>query len=410
MRYLKTYKLFESNFELVKSMIETLQDLSQDFEDNNCRVRIEPSNDIRIKVMALQGKGEVFQDINMPFYIEIDIDRRIIAPDEKRSGFGPLPGWFIESCRRIEDYMSSEGFKTLTSIRYALDWENLESIDELACQESLIYKVKLDFQKINLLSEARSDRDSSTVITYLKQLEIAEFLRDLSLELWDDNFNVQVNHTSLRNADDIVFTVNIAKRGENRFLFDVVKEIVKSMQNYMDSEGFIVDNIQVCDAAGWYDAILKDGRIFSKIFGEEIVHLISNVEISFCKIERISESHEMKIMKVKYGEQALRECDLIIDDIKDMLLELQDMGLSVGVSYTPMTLAGMEDSPKIRAEAQGDSAFCSRNKDEINSAFERIKEYARSKGYVTGFGTWERAFTKDHVIQKWLVYEILIQK
>lgn len=283
MRYLKTYKLFESSFEVVKSMIETLQDLSQDFEDNNCKCRIEPSNDIRIKVMALRSKGEVFQDINMPFYIEIDIDRRVIAPNEKRTaygwvnnkrGFGPLPDWFIDSCKRIEDYMQSEGFKTLPSIRYGTDWENLESIDELAEQQSLIYKVKLEF----------------------------------------------------------------------------------------------------------------------------------------FKIERISESHEMKIMKVKYGEQALRECDSIIDDIKDMLLELKDMGLIVGVAYTPMTLAGMEDSPKIRAEAQGDSVFCSRNKDEIISTFERIKEYARLKGYVTGFGTWERAFTKDHVIQNWLVYEILIQK
>lgn len=274
MRYLKTYKLFESNFELVKSMIETLQDLSQDFEDNNCRVRIEPSNDIRIKVMALQGKGEVFQDINMPFYIEIDIDRRIIAPDEKRSGFGPLPGWFIESCRRIEDYMSSEGFKTLPSVRYGTDWENFDTIDELACQQSLIYKVKLEFSKI----------------------------------------------------------------------------------------------------------------------------------------ERISESQDLRLMKVKYGEEVLRECDSVIDDIKDMLLELKDMGLSVGVAYTPMTLDGMEDSPKIKAQVQGDLAFCTLNKDEINSAFERIKEYARLKGYITVFDIWERGFTKDHVIQKWLVYEILIQK
>ena len=108
---------------------------------------IEPSNDIRIKVMALQGKGEVFQDINMPFYVEIDIDRRIIAPDEKRSGFGPLPTWFIDTCRRLEDYMIAEGFKILPSIRYGTDWENFETLDELAEQQSLIYKVKLEFIK-----------------------------------------------------------------------------------------------------------------------------------------------------------------------------------------------------------------------------------------------------------------------
>jgi hypothetical protein len=137
--------------------------------------------------------------------------------------------------------------------------------------------------RYKLFSEARSERELTQTISYVKQLEIAEFLRDLSLELWDDNFNVQVNHTALRNADDIVFTVNIVKRGEKRFLFDNVKEVVQSMINYMDSEAFIIKDIQVCDLAGWYDAILKDDKIFSKIFGEEINHLIGNVEINFCK-------------------------------------------------------------------------------------------------------------------------------
>jgi hypothetical protein len=95
--------------------------------------------------MALQGKGEVFQDINMPFYIDIDIDRRIIKQDEKRSGFGPFPEWFIETCRRIEDYMLSEGFKTLPSVRYPVDWENLDDIDELSEITGMIQKVKLEF-------------------------------------------------------------------------------------------------------------------------------------------------------------------------------------------------------------------------------------------------------------------------
>ncbi len=147
MKYLKPYKLFESKFLDFKEMISTIKDICQEFEDNNCSCRIEPSNDIRIKVMALQGKGEVFQDINMPFYVEIDIDRRIIAPDEKRSGFGPLPTWFIDTCRRLEDYMIAEGFKILPSIRYGTDWENFETLDELAEQQSLIYKVKLEFIK-----------------------------------------------------------------------------------------------------------------------------------------------------------------------------------------------------------------------------------------------------------------------
>lgn len=137
----------------------------------------------------------------------------------------------------------------------------------------------------SLTNEGRSDRDLTETMSYIKQLEIADFLRDLTLELWDDNFNVQVHHTALRNADDIVFTVNIVKRGEKRFLFDTVKEVVQSVESYMDSEGFVVKDIQVCDAAGWHGATMKDGKLLTNIFGEEIKHLIGNVEISFCKIK-----------------------------------------------------------------------------------------------------------------------------
>lgn len=144
MKHLKSYKLFESRFVELKEVISTIKDICQEFEDNNCNYQIEPSNDIRIKVMALQGKGEVFQDINMPFYIDIDIDRRIIKQDEKRSGFGTFPEWFIETCRRIEDYMLSEGFKTLVSVRYPTEWINLD-IDELEEETGLIQKVKLEF-------------------------------------------------------------------------------------------------------------------------------------------------------------------------------------------------------------------------------------------------------------------------
>ena len=152
MRYLKTYKIFESKFESkfdeFKYIIDTLKDICIDFEDNNCSYRIEPSNDIRIKVMALQGKGEVFQDIDMmPFYIDVDIDRRIIKQDEKRTGFGPFPEWLIENCKRIEDYMNSEGYKTLVSVRYPTDWVNLD-IDELEEQTGLIQKVKLEFESL----------------------------------------------------------------------------------------------------------------------------------------------------------------------------------------------------------------------------------------------------------------------
>lgn len=152
MKYISEWKIFESSkYEETKEIVETLHDMSLEFIDNNCSVRIEPSNDIRIKVMALQSR-EVFSGIEMPFYVEIDVYRKIISSDGDKSGFGRLPYWFIERCRTIESYLSSSGFSTEVLGRYGADWESLGSgqsgLDELSKFRSIIYKVRLEFSKL----------------------------------------------------------------------------------------------------------------------------------------------------------------------------------------------------------------------------------------------------------------------
>jgi hypothetical protein len=127
----------------------------------------------------------------------------------------------------------------------------------------------------------------------------------------------------------------------------------------------------------------------------------------YLKTYKIFEFSHEEIMDSHYGSNVMEECDSIIADIKDMLLELKDIGLFITVGYTPMTISYRESTPKIMAEVQGDSLLCSYNEDDIDSAFERIKEYTSSKGYVTGFGTWEREVENG---KKMSVYQILIQK
>jgi hypothetical protein len=127
----------------------------------------------------------------------------------------------------------------------------------------------------------------------------------------------------------------------------------------------------------------------------------------YLKTYKIFEFSHEEIMDSHYGSNVMEECDSIIADIKDMLLELKDIGLFITVGYTPMTLTYRDKTPKIMAEVQGDSLLCSYNEDDIDSAFERIKEYTSSKGYVTGFGTWEREVENG---KKMSVYQILIQK
>ena len=125
------------------------------------------------------------------------------------------------------------------------------------------------------------------------------------------------------------------------------------------------------------------------------------------KTYKIFEAYSIPMMRLKYGESVLSECDDMIDDIKDMVLELQDIGLFTTVGYTPMTISCFDKTPELMAEIQGDSLLCSYNEDDINSSFDRIEEYSSSKGYATGFGTWEREAGNGKNIS---VYQILIQK
>ena len=129
------------------------------------------------------------------------------------------------------------------------------------------------------------------------------------------------------------------------------------------------------------------------------------------------DSHE-EMMSMIYGVNVIKECDSIIEDIKDILLELSDSGLFTMVGYTPMTLTYSDKTPKIMVEVQGDLELCESNEDDINSTFERIKDYVKSKGYPTGFGSWEREAPNSFAVidnqsigrKRYKVYQMLIQK
>ncbi len=121
-------------------------------------------------------------------------------------------------------------------------------------------------------------------------------------------------------------------------------------------------------------------------------------------------THE-EIMSIHYGVNVISECNSIIDDIKDMLLELDDTGLHTSVGYTPMTLTYAEQSPKIAVEIStyvgtwGGGRFLKGDTDysfDVREIVKRIKDYVRSKGYSAGSGEWESNNRQ--------VCQILIQK
>ena len=131
----------------------------------------------------------------------------------------------------------------------------------------------------------------------------------------------------------------------------------------------------------------------------------------YLKTYKIFEASHEEIMNVRYGADVVQECDSIIDDIKDMLLELSDIGLMTTVGYTPMTLTYRDTTPKIMVEISayvgtwGTGKFLKGNTDytsEVMETAERIKEYVKSKGYATGDGKWESNSRQ--------IYQMLIQK
>lgn len=146
--YAKARQIKESRFVEFREVVSTIKDICQEFEDNNCHCEITPEDDdIHLNIVSLKSRGHL-GSIKMPFYLEININKAKInwmydKHDGKQENL--FPEWFIEICRRIEDFMLSEGFKTLPSVKYPTDWENFESIDELEEQTGLVSKVKLEF-------------------------------------------------------------------------------------------------------------------------------------------------------------------------------------------------------------------------------------------------------------------------
>jgi hypothetical protein len=118
----------------------------------------------------------------------------------------------------------------------------------------------------------------------------------------------------------------------------------------------------------------------------------------YLKTYKIFEASHEEIMSINYGADTISECNSLIEDIKDMLLELTDVGIHTSVGYTPMTLTYAEKTPKIVVEIstyvgtwgggrflKGDTDYTS----EVKETIERIKEYVKSNGYITGEGEWE---------------------
>lgn len=100
--------------------------------------------------------------------------------------------------------------------------------------------------------------------------------------------------------------------------------------------------------------------------------------------ESTEESINREWMIKKYGLETLEECDSIISDIKDMLLELDDLEIFTSIDYTPLTYMCVENKSKLFLNIKADSKLWESNSSLIDEVINTIKELIRSYGYVNG--------------------------
>ena len=87
-----------------------------------------------------------------------------------------------------------------------------------------------------------------------------------------------------------------------------------------------------------------------------------------------------------YGVDVIRETDSIIDNLKDILLELNDIGIETVVGYSPLTLTCNHESPKLLIHINMDEKKFDKIKDTIQEVTSRIDDYATSVGFKSESG------------------------
>ena len=239
--------------------------------------------------------------------------------------------------------------------------------------------------------------------------EYINVLSDMSLPLWDKDFNVQV-------ADEIIsrehqcIVVNISKKGYNKFTYPEIKEELLEMVEYMDREGWKILNMEFSHiAAGPLYCKLDGDKLVSSIFGEEIDYQFDQLIVKFVEKKEVktNESTEEDIhremMIKKYGIQEIEECDDVIRNISDMALEVEDLGITVLVEYSPMTYLSFDSTPKISVAIIADEKLFAGKIADIDIFTDTLLGYVKSLGFSTGKNT----FTSD---DRKLCRQILIQK
>lgn len=230
-------------------------------------------------------------------------------------------------------------------------------------------------------------------------------LSDMSLSLWDKEFNVQVSDEIISREHQCI-VVNIIKRS-GKFTFPVIKEELLEMVEYMDREAWEILNMEFSHIAIGPLYCKLDGDKLVNMSGEEIDYQFDQLIVKFVEKDiKTNESTEEDIHKElmikKYGVEEIEECDEVIRNINDMALEVEDLGINVLVEYSPMTYLSFDSTPKISVSVIADEKLFAGKIADIDIFTDTLLDYVKSLGFSTGKNTFttDRKMTRQILIQK----------
>ena len=246
--------------------------------------------------------------------------------------------------------------------------------------------------------------------------EPIKVLNDICLELSDEDYSFFIQDlkgTGVINPDRISVSV-AGKPNEGdewryrAFTYDDVRDVFERMIEYMDSEDFEILRFVYSTPENPADHNFleyQNGQLMT--YNREKVDRFHHLQINFVKKEvKTNESTEedvhRELMIKKYGIEEIEECDEVIGNIKDMALEVEDLGITVLVGYSPMTYMSAESTPKISISVISDARLFAGNIADIDIFTDTLLSYVKSLGFSTGKNTFitNGKMTRQILIQK----------
>lgn len=200
-------------------------------------------------------------------------------------------------------------------------------------------------------------------------------LSDMSLELCDDNFNVQVSSEVL-SRDDKYIVVNISKIGSNKFDYSEIKDVFLSMISYMESEGYSIKSIETSDI---YSSNLIKYKLADEVLLTDMAGIYTPRELN----------RPIRQLIVKFVEKEVKTNESFgQNDIKvlnDICLELSDEDYSFFIQDLKGT--GVINPDRISVSVAGkpnegdEWRYRPFTYDDVRDVFERMIEYMDSENF-----------------------------